>query len=163
MTKSKDAVTGAQALGDWLMLADRCEKSAGPDRELDALIWCALRGVKYKSHNPVYAGMGEREGLETQVEYTVPPKRTRMVSNGPVPHAKPVTASLDAAMTLVPEGVSVDVGRTQTGKRAYSTLCRLSDPSSREPSPMWKAGAATMALALCAASLRARAGSWPRI
>jgi hypothetical protein len=82
-----------------LALADRCEAATGPDRELDALIWCAMQGVRYISHNPTYAGHGE--GDDTQVEYVEPPKRTRRVSGKSRPHAKPFTASLDATMTLI--------------------------------------------------------------
>lgn len=78
------------------------EKATGPDRELDARIWCHLNGKKYIGHATPY---GEREGLFVQVEYTKPPKRTRKVTNFPhVPHALCVTASIDAALTLVPEG-----------------------------------------------------------
>ena len=84
----------------WLDLAERIEAATGADRELDALIWCALRGVRYASHNPADASFGAHNP-ETQVEFTEPPKRVRLVS-GPygIPHAKPFTASIDAAMTL---------------------------------------------------------------
>lgn len=72
-----------------------------PSREVDARIWAFFAGVKYIGHNPAYASHG-RENPLTQVEFTTPPKRTRMVTNGPrYPHATPVTASLDAAVALV--------------------------------------------------------------
>lgn len=83
-----------------LELAERCEAAAGPDRELDARIWCAVRGVKYKGHNMAYASYGA-SNPETQVEFTEPPKRTRRVTgNVRWPHATPITGSLDAAKAL---------------------------------------------------------------
>lgn len=86
-----------------LSLANRVEEAKGPDRELDALIWCTIRGVKYVSHNEAYSGFG-RPNPETQVEYREPPRRVALVSTERTGHAKPWTASIDAAMTLVPEG-----------------------------------------------------------
>lgn len=81
-------------------LIERIEGAEGADRELDALIWCHLHGKKYKGHDQAYGSE------ETQVEYVEPPKRKSQVSQSRFAegHAKPWTASLDAAMTLVPEG-----------------------------------------------------------
>lgn len=65
--------------------------------------------------------------------------------------AKPYTSSLDAAMTLVPEGWNVQFERTGSASRAC----------------VWKAArnhsryAATPSLALCAAALKARAAHSP--
>ncbi len=80
-------------------LAARCEAAEGPDRELDARIWCALRGYKYKAWHPAYGSD------DTLVEYTRPPLRRREVSLGRPgnPHAIQYTASNDAAMSLVPQ------------------------------------------------------------
>jgi hypothetical protein len=65
------------------------------------------------------------------------------------------TASLDAAMTLVPEGMSFEVRRSGTGDRGQATVwCPLHAVSIRE----WRVtGCASPAHALCAAALRARA------
>jgi hypothetical protein len=133
-----------------LELASRAEATSGPDRELDALIWCALRGVKYKGHNMAYASYGA-SNPETQVEFTEPPKRTRLVSgNVRWPHATPVTSSIDAAMTLVPEG------------HVWEIMAFTSHASTRVFRPAGAGGrgthrAVTPALALVAASLRALA------
>ena len=133
-----------------LRLAERCEAAKGPDRELDARIWCTLHGKRYTDHNPVYAAYAA-ENPETQVEFTEPPKRSRRVT-GPHTggHAKPVTASLDAAMTLVPEGWRWEL--TTTGFKPGASMI----------GPVRAAlgigsYAATPALALTAAALRALA------
>lgn len=67
------------------------------------------------------------------------------------------TASLGAAMTLVPEGWAVQIVRTANGKRGGANLYLFSDPSTQEPSGRQQGSAETPALALCAAALRARA------
>jgi len=81
-------------------IIERLERASGPDRGLDARIWCVFAGVKYRSHNPAYGS----ENL-TQVCFTEPPKRTERVTlgHGPHRHAKSVTASLDASLALVGE------------------------------------------------------------
>jgi hypothetical protein len=114
-----------------LDLAERCEKATGPDRELDLEIAIAVwgrPGVLVMRHDPE---------TNTNREYT---------------HWD-FTASIDAAMTLVPEGwffsgldqcsPSVQVW-TEGNKARYSPQ-------------LDGLHAATPALALCAASLRARA------
>ncbi len=123
-----------------LALAERCEAATGADREIDALIWCTLRGVKYKYHGVAYGSQ------ETQVHYVEPPKRKRFVSQGRPhsPHALQWTGSLDAAMALAPEGWFKLESDSLKGWRALG----LTGP--------W-CNADTPALALCAAALRARA------
>jgi hypothetical protein len=64
-----------------LSLAERVEKATGPDRELDLRIETAT--------NPEYAGMDEAHAW-------------LLVKYG---GQRPFTASLDAAVTLVPEGL----------------------------------------------------------
>lgn len=85
-------------MSDLSLLIDRVTKLTGPDRETDARIWCLLNpGTLYKGHYPAY-----NEPRLTQVEYTTPPKRTRLVSNGRhEPHAADWTASLDAVVALI--------------------------------------------------------------
>jgi hypothetical protein len=138
-----------------LGLADRCEQATGPDRELDALIWCTLNGKKYAGHNEAYSAY-HSGNPETQVEFTEPPKRTRLVTGSRTTggHAKPVTASLDSAMALIPEGYncSLQFGLTFEGE-SYS-VSSLQGP---KPHNAATVKAATPALALCAAALRARA------
>lgn len=75
----------------------RLEKATGPDRETDARIWCLLNpGTVYKGHFEAYG-----RPRQTQVEYTEPPKRTRLVTGGHRPHADDWTASLDAVVALI--------------------------------------------------------------
>ncbi len=61
-----------------LSLAERVEASAGPDRELDCRIYCALSGGGFDTYATVVPDFND---------WTTPF----------------YTASLDAAMTLVPE------------------------------------------------------------
>jgi hypothetical protein len=141
-----------------LGLADRCEQATGPDRELDALIWCTLNGKKYAGHNEAYSAY-HSGNPETQVEFTEPPKRTRLVTGSQTAggHAKPVTSSLDSAMTLVPEGFGFKLASVSFEKWAQVVReDKLPDGTaiiSGGPS----AKAATLPLAMCAAALKARA------
>jgi hypothetical protein len=139
-----------------LALAERLEAASGPDRELDARIWCALNDKRYADHNKAYAPYGGANPL-TQVEYTEPPKRSRMVT-GDRDHALPVTSSIDAALTLVPSP-------TADGKFTYALgdchddeydawACVTAPP---DDCTDYSAHAVTTALALTAACLRARA------
>lgn len=63
---------------------------------------------------------------------------------------RPYSASLDAAMALVPEGLAFEL--TTTGFKPGATVCGSSIFDTHEG-----AYAATPTLALCAAALRARA------
>jgi hypothetical protein len=68
--------------------------------------------------------------------------------------SEPFTASLDAAMQLVPEGFRFSVGDQYEGT-AWASVCPL-DGTKYLPATA-NTDAANPALALCAASLRARA------
>lgn len=112
-----------------LELAERVEKAEGPDRELDEAIACLFA----KSH-PVFG------------------KPVAMV------YAKTYTASLDAALTLVPEGCVADT----MGRRRPSSINGrpMAWASIETRDGLVTAGASesgTLPLALCAAALRARA------
>jgi hypothetical protein len=122
-----------------LDLAARCEAATGPDIYLDADIRDALGlGHDYRAD---WRGWGYDErgvGIEK-------------------PKAFPYTASLEAAMSLVPEGVSFAVGRgieTELGDSAtdYAWCGSKSEP--HKGPYCW---AATPAAALCAAALKAKA------
>lgn len=130
-----------------LALADRCEQARGPERELDARIWCALNGKRYIDHRAVCTAYSQ-ETSETQVDFTEPPRRTRYVSDSHrIPHAKPWTASLDAAMTLVPEGLAWEL--------VYRARLSNFSASVKTEGAYYMCPAATPALALTAACLRA--------
>ncbi|TWA71941.1 hypothetical protein FBZ84_101208 [Azospirillum baldaniorum] len=91
---------------------------------------------------------------------------TDMLGNpmgGPEDAFPDFTSSLDAAMILVPKDYGVDLRtypRGQTGYRHTPIACVLSNRSNANPDRWDTAGrgdAATPALALCIAALRARA------
>ena len=113
-------------------LAERCEKATGPDSELDLLI-----------RDTVF-----QPCINPGAEYT---------------------ASLDAAMTLVPKGWALSLRETTDGDRrdhsgdplAAWTAALIEHKNTGykvDQRGCWRRGfAATPALALCAAALRARA------
>ena len=98
-------------------LAQRCEAATGPDRALDCTIRDTLR-----LPNDYGADWGAR-GHE-------------------IPAAHPYTASLDAALTLVPTGY--------WSLKGYSDSLFAADIHG-----IWQGRGTTPALALCAAALRA--------
>ena len=129
------------------------EKATGPDRELDARIWCLLNGKRYCGHCTPY---GEREGRFVQVEYTSPPKRTRQVTNFPlVPHALCVTSSIDDALTLVPSGKGHDPWWML--KAAWRGKAKAEVWVDGRGKP-FRGEAATPALAICIAALATERG-----
>jgi hypothetical protein len=132
-----------------LKLAERCEQAAGPDRELDAIISATLDG---------YTAIEERHGgwivatgkgvMERSLGLIDPGKHSRNFT--PQHHDTPAyAASLDAAMTLVPEGMLWTVEQWANGATASVARTRPYESGKRYH-------AATPALALCAAALRAR-------
>lgn len=114
-----------------LELAERCEQATGPDRELNIAL-LPLVGLRF-----VDEGHPIGEVCYEQNNHAVPMPR--------------FTASLDAAMTLVPEGFAWEAGFCE-GKHAAS----VSSNGNRMPDATI---CATVALALCAAALKARAQS----
>jgi hypothetical protein len=107
-----------------LKLVERCEQATGPNTELSFAIYAAISGKDY-SHI----------------------KRSQRYLYG-----EPYTASLDAAMTLVPEGWRVrDFGDWED--RWLVTLMNEDTCETVEA----RSGRGLPSLALCAAALRARA------
>lgn len=122
-----------------LDLAARCEAAEGPDRELDLSIALAC-GVAFKQR-PKYR-RGHYIG-------------SKPVQTGWKPDPLRYTASLDAAMTLVPEGCSVSIEAIVCGDESR---CIQADVwSGARPELAMAEVWSTPALALCAAALRARA------
>jgi hypothetical protein len=131
-----------------LALAERCEQAAEPDRELDqeisrVLLPAAAEGITRSRYGWSYRVFGpsgwDDEWLETL----------------------PFTASLDAAVTLVPEGwkwkaILRDSARGENTGEGYVHNNRLHMSGQYQGADTF---AATPALALCAAALRARAAS----
>jgi hypothetical protein len=104
-----------------LELAERCEQATGPSFALDAAIWCAINDVPF-------------------IE-----RRVRDFERGQTPR---YTASLDAAMTLAPDGADYAIERVN-GEHWASF-----DADGERMPPV---RGATRELATCAAALRARA------
>jgi hypothetical protein len=111
-----------------IALAERVEAASGPDRELDAAINTALR-------------LGSDWSRGT-------PEASRV-------WALHFTASLDAAMTLVPEPQSFTI--SHCGNTCARVQIIGGDPCSNDPE--FDGDAASPALALAAASLRALAAA----
>jgi hypothetical protein len=143
-----------------LELAERCEAAEGADRELDIAIALGLPSATYgdkagRFYNagPYYDGADDRIGFEAEDGSTVVP------GGAPDMLVRPYTASLDAAMTLVPEGHKWVVQQNDSdkpGRQHFAELRRGHMTSYDKAFPVW---ATTPALALCAAALRARASA----
>jgi hypothetical protein len=126
-----------------LQLAERCEKAVGPNRELDVHIALEVGTAEladgYTPEQVFGIGCHAYDGLA-------------------------YTASLDAAMQLVPEGWQGEGLYWWSGCPAGCVLVQTHFADGqwvRETGFLGrvKADAATSALALCAAALRARAAS----
>lgn len=129
-------------------LAVRCEQATGPDNELDRSI-ARTRGWQHFF-------------VQKDIWWRAPSG----VTHGDVPR---FTGSLDAAVTLVPDGWDW-LTRNDEGQRAFANLTKdfqavmviaggeTFDESTGQSFPAY---AATASLALCAASLRALAAKVP--
>lgn len=156
-------------MDDLLKLAERCEKALGPDRQLDAEI---ARAIGFGSVR--YVSM-EATDYNNTVHSWIAWKSDKEV--GPWEYLKAYTTSLDAALTLVPEGWAMRIedwprpeGQTDIasdgGPNAKAALMECTEKRiGRQVIWGWhtpggasvEARAATPALALCAAALRSRA------
>jgi hypothetical protein len=127
-----------------LELAERCEQATGPDRELDVRMGEAI-------DLQAYEGFGIRDTLRLgSIERAVEMAESHQnIWNTALPR---YTASLDAAMTLVDDEGYCAVKRYDKERpRCWAYVGDVDFPSTGI--------AATPALALCAAALRARAAS----
>jgi hypothetical protein len=129
-------------MSDLLDLAVRCEASAGPDRELDGAIHFAVVLCEPCPENVAH--------LVECVEMFEDEDRS----------VARYTASLDAAMQLVPEGYVMAVTNCGTDSPRGPDWTKASAVvGEAEDHGIESTTAATPALALCAASLKARAQS----
>ncbi len=112
-------------------LADRVARLTGPDREVDAAIAVAAKVVPH------------------DFEPAFEPGYWRAMYDNRHWYAPEYTASIDAAMTLVPEGYDYGIYRV-------SGECQV-EVGAAETFQLEQVTAATPALALTAAALRARA------
>lgn len=147
-------------MNELLSLAERCEVATGPDREIDAAICVIALGYVEQP----FKVKGWRD-FETPDGY-----RASFRAEGPnwelgwgwKPHFEipPYTASVDAALTLVPEG------KGRWPQQEYISP-NPNDAKSRHRVTLWCEGKrpvrgkhpTSFALAICAAALRAKAGS----
>lgn len=134
-------------------LAERCEKAEGPDRELEYAIWDALNPPRIVDAE-LPRDFGRLPGVKEPERY-----------------APDYTSSLDEALTLVPEGWAWNLANHDTAllgagdpKKAFGA-CLAAPEMKGGPEPwtedrdVFNSDAATPALALCAAALRARAAT----
>lgn len=137
-------------------LIEKIEVAGGPDRELDAEIGVAAS--RYDDSRIVYA-KGKR--------WYRSPGKGRIpfhvgggnggTSFGVIYQQTRYTASLDAALTLVPEGFEWSL-EYQAGHHVSSDgECMVAIAKLGDPCRDWESTSATPALALCAAALKARA------
>lgn len=121
-------------------LVGRLEKLTGPDRELDLAIDIVVRPTEYSQEVRDGKPIGAAASWYTDEE--VPP----------------YSRSIDAAMTLVPEGFAVDVCKFSSGKsNARLWTGEFLKPDQKFSTLDLPNLPATPAIALCIAALRARA------
>lgn len=133
-----------------LALADKLEKANGPSRELDALIHAAVTGK-----DVIYDG-GERPHSAVIVGSETWANRDGSENATVEGYAPAYTASIDAALTLVPEGFSGSVYFGAGPLQVANVNCHICGPDVNV-SEDHTGIAPTSPLALCAAALRARA------
>jgi hypothetical protein len=127
-------------------LAARVEALAGPDREMDILIALAQPG-RFFNAGPKYDGAPDRIGMIN------PDGSQSLPGNAPDMLVPRYTASIDAAMTLVPKGWDWFIGNC-------GGIISASVNPTVQPFPVEcdiTVDAATPALALTAAALRTKA------
>lgn len=140
---------------DLSSLIERIEKSEGADREIDALIYHDLLGF-CRHARKVRTGAQSDTGfdcLDCGADSWGNKSRNGGYPAGQGLHdsAPRYTASIDAAMTLVPEGFTGLIP-VRGGKLEEAWLW----PTDGTMMKGFRVSAATPALALCAAALRAR-------
>jgi len=107
-------------------LITRLERAEGPDRELDCRIWCVMRGADFDLYSQVVPNFNEWQALR-------------------------YTASIDAALTLVPDEYLLGIlAELENGRWTTKLLNR------REIAGLPPESGPTPALALCIAALRAQ-------
>lgn len=131
-------------------LAARCEAASGPDRELDVAVALAVDWRHPAMMAPLRAS-ASWQGDNAITNLAVEAERADSV----LKYLLRYTASLDAALSLVPEGRDwmVDNFDGVPPRRCSASVFN----EAGQPYADYEATAATPALALTAASLRARA------
>lgn len=134
-----------RTLADLTALIERLEKAGGPSRELDAQIAYAVQLDRSDVHNREFVTVFERHG---------PEEMGRVADTWNIPK---YTASIDAALTLVPEGWSKTIDEYADGRGVARCWGKAApgEPFGRGPDTH-HVEACTAPLALCIAALKAR-------
>ena len=119
-----------------LKLAERCEQATGPDRELDCVISRALIEVP-EGCKAVHSDLTSQAGVIVD----------RVGRIYGTVYYQPFTASVDAALALVPDGFEWRAQWSELPDRTWAGIAGVQGINTT---------AATPALALCAAALRAQ-------
>ncbi len=133
-------------------LIARLQKATGPDRELDVAVYIAS-GEFDREQKSWLACRDGLHALRGPDPLDPTPEENAGASKRLCPH---YTASIDAALTLVPAGVELAITSLMLrpgGAVASLRTGSIINPETKE----WAAHAATMPIALCIAALRARA------
>jgi hypothetical protein len=127
---------------DKLELAEWCEKTKGPDAQADYFIHALVMGWRVPDDVHCFSWcVGENYQFGHPDDFN----RAIYISESELPN---YTASIDAALTLAGEVQGLDLGQKMDDRWTCVLSTSLTDAESE---------AATPALALCAAALRARA------
>lgn len=135
---------------DLVELAARCEKATGSDSELDEAIMAALF-TREQRHIGCQEEQDDGSWSPVKDSVWVDPKTDRWVGTG----ARQFTSSIDDAMTLAPEGLRI---LSMFGPDV-SLVTLHTEPFGAIGAWHQTVKAATPALALCAAALRARSSA----
>lgn len=130
-------------------LIERIEAASGPDREIDREIMLSS-GYRYEQRD---IGCRYEDGSVALDWVYVEIKTDKWRSTHPLSF----TSSIDAALTLVPEGFEWSL-EYQAGHHVSSDgECMVAIAKLGDPCRDWESTSATPALALCAAALKSRA------
>lgn len=130
-----------------MTLIEQLEKLEKPCRECDALIWLTMNRPNWREEKAWKKtnGWASEDRPSSMVSYYTPD------GLGGSHTAQPYTASIDAAMALVPEGHAAAIG-TMFGMPQLPWACVWTP----QGEPKYRGDASTAAIALCIAALKAK-------
>jgi hypothetical protein len=145
-------------------LIAKLEKANAPSRMLDAMIVVAL------NLRPDWCGGKGEIWIDDDSAFVPPTIRLNQLGgrnskgNPPIGAYSEYTASLDAALTLMPEAASFEITRSAAGPPSF-TRVRLWDwrrsPTMSDPGNEWKAeGNRPLAINVCIAALKMYASNF---
>lgn len=119
-------------------LIAKIEAATGPDRVLDGDIWIAINGWQERDGCRIPDGVWHRQDPNDRIAFEAPPA---------------FTASIDAAVSLVPDGHWWIAGNPTTDIPQASATVRRNGSDMADALVLF---GATPALVICAAALRVR-------